>query len=160
NSRRHWRQRTVQHIDLRVPDRSADRHVAFVTIGWPDFMERAADDRFGWTIFIDQANVGCGTPPCRDGRLLERLTADDQTAGGLLEAFGGYQLIEGIDVRRRDLKQAEAFRELFGRQCLQLPVFRQQPDELARQKREEQARYRGVEGQRREHRGPGPAAWP
>src|SRR6478735_2851744 len=74
-------QTAVQNVDLRVPDRTADRHDAVIRITGLKLVGGAAACRLGWAVMNNDLGLWNVATPGSEVRASHALTADDDTIG-------------------------------------------------------------------------------
>ena len=110
NPGRHRLQASVQHIDLRVPDRTADRHRSVIRITGLNFIGRAAARRFSWPVVNDELGLRNMPAPGSNVRATHALATDHDAMGQSCKAFNGRRVVQNVEVRGSKLEQTEIAR--------------------------------------------------
>ena len=148
NPGRHRLQASIQHVNLRVPDRTADRHRSVIRITGLNFIGRAAARRFRWPVVNDELGLRNMPAPGSNVRAAHALATDHDAMGQSCKAFNGRRVVQNVEVRGSKLEQTEIARgSVVVCQDLELFFFGRKHDELAREQGQEKCGDRRIERQ-------------
>ena len=137
-------------MQLRVRDRPPDRHGIGQRLSGNELVDRAADNRFGGTVFVEDVRPRRVSQPPVDQGSIERLAADDERTRAASEVGRGERVAERTQVRRRRLHEAEII--VLSKRLLQ-PVetaaLAHDVNSASRDERRQHAGHRQVERHRR-----------
>src|ERR1043166_2260974 len=102
-------QALVEDVELSVCDRASDRNRTRAQSSDRHFIYAATNDRFSWTILIDQPRRRRVSLPESKLLTLQRFAADDQCSRLRRRVLGINQLTQHFEMSGRDLGQAEIF---------------------------------------------------
>jgi hypothetical protein len=109
---RHRLQVGIEHVHLRVRDRTADRHRAARRVASSELERHRSDDRLGRPVFVHDPAGRLLMPPSLHRLAEERFAAHDQgidDASPAREDRIAQQLVERDQMRWRDLEESERF---------------------------------------------------